>query len=211
MTSDGKTEEQRFICTAQGLDSYRLEHPVLSSVLYLSGSTGRPSSAADKGGGGGGGGPTVVLDQTPEGGPAMRAWAVHPAEGRFLAFSGNLLHGVLPEVSPGAAASGGGAGETGGLEPAPTSALEGGSWRTTLIIAWWASGQGPEVEGCGAPSSGEMAVEGRLTFLNLLIISQRCLTYMITLVVQLTTDHTDPHCSNIDELQRPAIQTLGPA
>ena len=54
--------------------------PVESSVLFLSD----------------GGGATVVLDQRLGEGLGHDAWAVAPREGRFMAFNGNSLHGVMP-------------------------------------------------------------------------------------------------------------------
>jgi hypothetical protein len=62
----------------------QLAHPVVSSVLYLTG-------------GGAGGGATVVLDQTPESTVnASTAWLARPVDNAYLTFPGNLLHGVLP-------------------------------------------------------------------------------------------------------------------
>ena len=83
---------------------YRLLHPALSSVLYLTAQ----------------GGPTIILDQTAHRGLAAasqpsaaasqrgagaqllaeRAWLVQPKAGRFAVWSGDLLHGVLPGGPP---------------------------------------------------------------------------------------------------------------
>lgn len=57
---------------------------VCSSVLYLSD----------------GGGPTVVINQTPGDLLGPEAWLVRPRCGRLTAFSGDLLHGVLPGRLP---------------------------------------------------------------------------------------------------------------
>lgn len=62
----------------------QIHHPVLSSVLYL---TGDPESA----------GATIVLDQTPDATTnATRCWRNVPVPNSLLMFPGNLLHGVLP-------------------------------------------------------------------------------------------------------------------
>lgn len=61
-------------------------HPILSSVLYLTG-------------GSQGGGATIVLDQTPDSKDVARfAWKNEPRDNSFLLFPGNRLHGVLPCV-----------------------------------------------------------------------------------------------------------------
>ncbi|KAL9181911.1 hypothetical protein ACHAXT_012254 [Thalassiosira profunda] len=65
----------------------RVTHPVVSSVLYLTGATENKSGA----------GATVVFDQTPDSKEvAPRAWLSHPLNNAFMTFSGDLLHGVLP-------------------------------------------------------------------------------------------------------------------
>lgn len=46
------------------------------------------------------GGPTVVIDQTATSALGPRAWKIYPREQRLLAFSGKLLHGVLPGAYP---------------------------------------------------------------------------------------------------------------
>ena len=61
----------------------KITHPVLSSVLYL---TGDETSGA-----------TVVFDQTPDSDkPAQHAWRCVPKDNSYMTFPGNLLHGVLP-------------------------------------------------------------------------------------------------------------------
>jgi hypothetical protein len=61
----------------------KITHPILSSVLYLTG--------------GDHGGATIVLDQTPDCETnAEQCWRSVPKDNSFLGFPGNLLHGVLP-------------------------------------------------------------------------------------------------------------------
>lgn len=61
----------------------KITHPLLSSVLYLTG--------------GEQGGATIVLDQTPDSETnAEQCWRSVPKDNSFLVFPGNLLHGVLP-------------------------------------------------------------------------------------------------------------------
>eukprot|EP00978_Attheya_sp_CCMP212_P017430 scaffold46400_cov56-Attheya_sp.AAC.2 len=66
-------------------------HPLVSSVLYLTGGshpTNETSSA---------GGPTIILHQTPDSSTiASQAWYSHCQDNTFMTFPGNLLHGVLP-------------------------------------------------------------------------------------------------------------------
>ena len=72
----------------------RVTHPIISSVLYL---TGAGREGCQDGSGGGGAGSTIVFDQTPESTDvAPKAWISHPRDNSFMAFPGNLLHGVLP-------------------------------------------------------------------------------------------------------------------
>ena len=61
-----------------------ITHPILSSVLYLTGGCD-------------GAGATVLLNQTPdsETNPDW-CWKAYPQDNSFLLFPGNLLHGVLP-------------------------------------------------------------------------------------------------------------------
>ena len=63
-----------------------VHHPVLSSVLHL---TGDETSGA-----------TIVLDQTPDYSDlAQVCWRSIPQPNTFMVFPGNLLHGVLPNVT----------------------------------------------------------------------------------------------------------------
>jgi hypothetical protein len=72
----------------------RVTHPIISSVLYL---TGAGREGWQGGSGGGSAGSTIVFDQTPESTDvASKAWISHPRDNSFMAFPGNLLHGVLP-------------------------------------------------------------------------------------------------------------------
>lgn len=65
-------------------DQQEISHPILSSVLYLTGSAQ-------------GAGSTVVLDQTPNSSEvATKAWICKPTDNSFLLFPGDRLHGVLP-------------------------------------------------------------------------------------------------------------------
>lgn len=64
--------------------SREITHPIFSSVLYLTGSTGSS-------------GPTFILDQTPDAEDLpTKCWYQHACNNSFLVFPGNLLHGVLP-------------------------------------------------------------------------------------------------------------------
>ena len=73
----------------------RVTHPVISSVLYLTGAAARGGDC--QGGYKNGAGSTIVFDQTPESTDvAPQAWIAHPQDNSFMAFPGNLLHGVLP-------------------------------------------------------------------------------------------------------------------
>lgn len=66
----------------------KVTHPILSSVLYLTGGSEDSSSPA---------GATIILDETPDstkvGG---KCWQGIPKDNTFLIFPGNRLHGVLP-------------------------------------------------------------------------------------------------------------------
>ncbi|KAA6422753.1 MAG: hypothetical protein FRX49_07288 [Trebouxia sp. A1-2] len=71
----------------QGLQHYHLQHPLVSSVLFLTQS----------------GGPTLVLDQDPQGPLAPRGWLVQPRPNQLLAFKGNPAawrHSWLSEHHP---------------------------------------------------------------------------------------------------------------
>ena len=86
----------------------KVSHPIISSVLYLTGA-------------GGGGGSTVVFDQTPESTEvAKQAWISQPMDNAFMVFPGNLLHGVLP--CDGADSDGGDVGSAN---------------RLTLMVGFW--------------------------------------------------------------------------
>ncbi|DBA84827.1 hypothetical protein WJX77_001720 [Trebouxia sp. C0004] len=93
----------------QGLQHYQLQHPLVSSVLFLTES----------------GGPTFVLDQDPQGPLAPRGWLVQPYANQLLAFKGNLLHGVIPGRPNDSTA-----------DRSSQQQLSGGK-RITLIVAWW--------------------------------------------------------------------------
>lgn len=66
----------------------KVTHPVVSSVLYLSGCNDSETSA----------GSTIIFNQTPDSScVATKVWLNKPKEdGIYLTFPGNLLHGVLP-------------------------------------------------------------------------------------------------------------------
>ena len=64
-------------------NNQEVSHPIVSSVLYLTGGEGSGS--------------TIVFDQTPNSREnASRAWLSEPRNNQFMNFPGNLLHGVLP-------------------------------------------------------------------------------------------------------------------
>jgi hypothetical protein len=64
-------------------ESQEIWHPLVSSVLYLMGNETSGS--------------TIVMDQTPESEcVADTCWRSDPCPNSFMAFPGNLLHGVLP-------------------------------------------------------------------------------------------------------------------
>lgn len=60
-------------------------HPIVSSVLYLSGSTG---------------GPTLVTNQLLKGDLATEGWLVPPKKNRLATFDAKYLHGVIPGRGP---------------------------------------------------------------------------------------------------------------
>jgi hypothetical protein len=67
-------------------NNHEVSHPIISSVLYLTGGEGSGS--------------TIVFDQTPNSREnASRAWVSEPKNNQFMNFPGNLLHGVLPCAS----------------------------------------------------------------------------------------------------------------
>jgi hypothetical protein len=66
----------------------KVTHPILSSVLYLTGGNS-PSSPA--------GGATIIFDQSPGSKEsAQKCWQGKPQNNTFLLFPGDCLHGVLP-------------------------------------------------------------------------------------------------------------------
>lgn len=70
-----------------GKSEYRVQHPLLSSVLFLAGE---------------GAGATLVLEEwLGKPAAATRAWLVPPFPGSLLLFEGRLLHGVLPKPGRG--------------------------------------------------------------------------------------------------------------
>ena len=68
-----------------------ITHPIMSSVLYLTGgANGEQSKAAP-------GGSTIVFDQKPDAKEvAPKIWASQAQNNSYMIFPGNLLHGVLP-------------------------------------------------------------------------------------------------------------------
>ncbi|KAG7366592.1 hypothetical protein IV203_029262 [Nitzschia inconspicua] len=67
----------------------KVTHPILSSVLYL---TGRPDDQVSSPAGA-----TIILDQTPDSKTcAEKCWQGIPRDNSFLLFPGDRLHGVLP-------------------------------------------------------------------------------------------------------------------
>ena len=78
--------QMHFDSEDEGLTDGGVRHPILSTVLYL---TGDPPAGL--------GGPTLVTDQTLASDTlATRGWLLHPAYNRLAAFDGRLLHGVVP-------------------------------------------------------------------------------------------------------------------
>lgn len=66
----------------------KVTHPVISSILYLTGSNVKSTSAA---------GSTIVFNQTPDSTQnANKVWVSPPKDKHYMIFPGNLLHGVLP-------------------------------------------------------------------------------------------------------------------
>jgi hypothetical protein len=61
-----------------------VHHPILSSVLHLTGDATATSGA------------TIVLDQAPNSRSAQVCWRSVPQQNTFMVFPGDLLHGVLP-------------------------------------------------------------------------------------------------------------------
>ena len=66
----------------------KVTHPVMSSILYLTGGSEHSSSPA---------GATIILDETPNSTTVgKKCWQGIPKNNTFLVFPGNRLHGVLP-------------------------------------------------------------------------------------------------------------------
>jgi len=64
-------------------------HPIISSVLYLTGNDDDTSTHPA--------GSTVIFDQTPVSkDAASKAWISQPCDNSFMVFPGDYLHGVLP-------------------------------------------------------------------------------------------------------------------
>ena len=79
---------------------------------------------------------------------ASHAWVEPPIEGSLLVFPGNLLHGVLPD--------GGSTGddrECSGRRGDVGDDDDNEGFRTTLMIAWWEAGLGPEITSTDTSSS----------------------------------------------------------
>ncbi|KAL7496009.1 hypothetical protein ACHAWT_005473 [Skeletonema menzelii] len=88
-------------------NKHEISHPVVSSVLYLTG-------------GGAGAGSTIVFDQTPNAKEnATQVWLSEPKNNHFMNFPGNLLHGVLPCVG------------------GPSSNSDTDKNRLTLMVGFW--------------------------------------------------------------------------
>jgi hypothetical protein len=66
-----------------------ITHPVVSSVLYLTGNDSQADTSPA--------GSTIILDQTPNSkNPAKTCYICPPRDNSFLVFPGDMLHGVLP-------------------------------------------------------------------------------------------------------------------
>ena len=75
----------------QGKQEQEVHHPLLSSVLHLTGGGDKTSCSSMMSGA------TIVLDQTPRSKcVAPVCWRSVPQDNTFMVFPGNLLHGVLP-------------------------------------------------------------------------------------------------------------------
>jgi len=91
-------------------------HPLVSSVLYLSGSPLELDELA----------PTLVTDhRLSKGSSARSAWLCFPKLNRLLLFDGGLLHGVVPRL------------------PSAASQTLSQASRLTLMIGWWGSKPSP--------------------------------------------------------------------
>ena len=68
-----------------------ISHPVISSVLYLTGNNDTSRHGTSPAGS------TIVLNQTPDSkNPATICYSCPPRDNTFLVFPGDMLHGVLP-------------------------------------------------------------------------------------------------------------------
>ena len=65
----------------------KVTHPVVSSVLYLTGNKDEHEQVA---------GSTIIFNQTPSSGLATKAYISHAQDKKFMIFPGSCLHGVLP-------------------------------------------------------------------------------------------------------------------
>ena len=114
----------------------KIVHPAVSSVIYLSGSSGDETTGGEDDEQDAAG-PTLVLDQrVHDKDLAPRSWLIHPVHNAMLTFPGDRLHGVLPGRprrvdAPRAAEPGEAEEEEMGLGRTKESE------RLTLMIAWW--------------------------------------------------------------------------
>lgn len=135
----------------------RVLHPIVSSVVYLSGDAAAGPTivldealgcfsedgraAAQHGGGGGAREQPAGRHVCDE--PAARCWLAHPLPRAFLTFPGHLLHGVLPVDAPPRGAERARAQpsepDTGVGAPGTHRPLSGAAddHRLTLLIAWY--------------------------------------------------------------------------
>jgi hypothetical protein len=127
----------------QGRDTYVRRHPLLSSILFVSG----PKDSARGGGRVGSGapprlqselGPTLILDQTATDRSMGRCgWLVRPVVGRWVVFRGDLLHGVIPGQYSGGDNVEQHVQPVGGNNNAASGTEWDDEWRITLVVAWW--------------------------------------------------------------------------
>ena len=96
----------------------KVTHPIVSSILYLTGANPASSSSSTAGS-------TIVFDQTPNSKEvASQVWIGHAQDNACMHFPGNLLHGVLP------CAGGGGEGKG-----STTNASKNN--RLTFMVGFW--------------------------------------------------------------------------
>eukprot|EP00747_Dinoflagellata_sp_TGD_P088456 gnl/TRDRNA2_/TRDRNA2_164008_c1_seq6.p1 gnl/TRDRNA2_/TRDRNA2_164008_c1~~gnl/TRDRNA2_/TRDRNA2_164008_c1_seq6.p1 ORF type:complete len:665 (-),score=72.68 gnl/TRDRNA2_/TRDRNA2_164008_c1_seq6:18-2012(-) len=107
-----------------------VRHPIVSTVVYLSGGSRS--------------GPTIVFNETIESLKRKQAvsngWLVQPQDGSCLMFSGDLLHGVLPDPVDESQSSDG----SGWQSSDPLQ-------RTTLMIGWWTNAPRSRSRDYGSP------------------------------------------------------------